>query len=85
MARVSKSTSGLVSQTQPNNLLNILRNLNEQTDMLRMQNKQKLLDLYFSLNVERNMLCMNVHLITLKCVNFVQDYILLKISHHYQG
>jgi hypothetical protein len=41
MARVSKSASGLVSQTEPNNLLNILRNLNEQTDMLRMQNKQK--------------------------------------------
>ena len=37
----SKSALGLVSQTKPNNLLNILRNLNEQTDMLRMQNKKK--------------------------------------------
>jgi hypothetical protein len=41
MERVSKSTSGLVSQTELNNLLDILGNLNEQIDMLRMQNKQK--------------------------------------------
>jgi hypothetical protein len=47
MARVSKSASGLVSQTKPNNLLNILRNLNEQTDMLRKQNKQKVVGFIF--------------------------------------
>ena len=40
-SRVSKSASGLVSQTEPNNFLNILGNLNEQTNMLRVQNKQK--------------------------------------------
>jgi len=38
--RVSKSTSGLVSQIKVNNLLDILRNVNEQIDMLRMQNKE---------------------------------------------
>lgn len=41
MARESKLTTELVRQTKPNNLLNILGNLNEKIDMLRMQNKQK--------------------------------------------
>ena len=36
MERVSKLTSGLVNQTQLNNFLDILRNLIEQIDMLRM-------------------------------------------------
>ena len=31
-----------------------------------------LLHLHFALNVERNMLCMDVHLITLKFVKYVQ-------------
>lgn len=38
---VSKSTLGLVSQLEVNNFLNILGNLNEKIDMLRMQNKKK--------------------------------------------
>jgi len=41
MARESKLTTGLVIQTKLNNLLNILGNLNEQIEMLRMQNKRK--------------------------------------------
>lgn len=41
MARVSRSTSRLVGQTKVNNLLDILGNLNEQIDILRMKNKQK--------------------------------------------
>ena len=37
----SNSSSGLVSQTELKNLLDILGNLNEQIDMLRMKNKKK--------------------------------------------
>lgn len=39
-ARESKLTTGLVSQTELNNLLNILDSLNDQIEMLRMQNKK---------------------------------------------
>lgn len=73
--RESKLTTGLVSQTKLNNFLNILGNLNEQIEMLRMQNKKKV----------ENVALHNSHLITLTFVKFVQDHILLKIAHHYQG
>lgn len=41
MERVSKSALGLVSQTEINNSLDILGNLNEQMNMLTMKNKKK--------------------------------------------
>ena len=41
MERVSKAASRLVSETELNNLLDILGNLNEEIDILRMQNKKK--------------------------------------------
>ena len=87
-AREIKLSMGLVSQTELNNLLNILGNLNEQIDMLRMQNKQKVKNVasfIFYLNAEINMLCMNVHLTTLKFVKYVQEHILINIFHHYHG
>ena len=41
MERISKWTSILVSQIELNNLLEIFSNFNEQIDMIRMKNKQK--------------------------------------------
>ena len=85
MVKVSKSASGLVSQTKPNNLLNILGNLNEQTDMLRMQNKQKVASFIFFPKCRKKHALHECPLDNIKSVKFVQDHILLKIAHHYQG